>query len=108
PPVIPMQSVAAVKAKKDGPLFSKVILRTAVGPIVFRMHHPQALALRDAVAAVLADGPVAYDADAAPRPAAVEMAPAGDDDLSQLEMLRADGMISGEEFEAAKAALGRS
>ncbi|MEO5680338.1 MAG: hypothetical protein ABIS47_11790, partial [Acidimicrobiales bacterium] len=29
PPVIPMQSVAAVKAKKDGPLFSKVILRTA-------------------------------------------------------------------------------
>ncbi len=51
PPVIPMGSVAGVKAKKDGPLFSKVILRTAAGPIVFRMYHPQALEVRDAIEA---------------------------------------------------------
>ncbi len=53
PPVIPLDTVAAVKAKKDGPLFSKVVLRTAVGQIVFRMHHPQALSVRDAIAGLL-------------------------------------------------------
>ena len=51
PPVIPLSSVMAVKAKKDGPLFSKVILRTATGQIVFRMYHPQALQVRDAIEA---------------------------------------------------------
>jgi len=57
PPVIPMQSVAAVKAKKDGPLFSKVILRTAAGQIVFRMYHPQALQVRNAIEAARAQLP---------------------------------------------------
>jgi len=53
PPVIPLRSVASVKAKKDGPMFAKVMLRTATGPIVFRMHQPQALAVRDAINALL-------------------------------------------------------
>jgi len=54
PPVIPMCSVAAVKAKKDGPLFSKVLLRTPTGQVVFRMYHPQALLVRDTIEAARA------------------------------------------------------
>ncbi len=57
PPVIPLQTVASVKAKKDGPLFAKVVLRTATGQIVFRMHQPQALAVRDAIDGLLSGGP---------------------------------------------------
>ncbi len=53
PPVIPLRSVASVKAKKDGPMFAKVLLRTATGPIVFRMYQPQALAVRDAIDGLL-------------------------------------------------------
>lgn len=59
PPVIPLHTVVGVKAKKDGPLFSKVVLRTAAGQIVFRMHHPQALAVRDVIAGMLDDGSTA-------------------------------------------------
>jgi len=54
PPVIPMSSVLSVKAKKDGPLFSKVLLRTPAGQVVFRMYHPQALMVRDAIEAAKA------------------------------------------------------
>lgn len=53
PPVIPLGSVVSVKAKNDGPLFAKVLLRTASGQIVFRMHQPQALAVRDAIEGLL-------------------------------------------------------
>ena len=53
PPVIPLGSVASVKAKIDGPLFAKVLLRTTSGQIVFRMHKPQALAVRDAIEGLL-------------------------------------------------------
>ena len=54
PPVIPIDAVAGVKAKKDGPLFTKVLLRTALGTVTFRMHHPQALQVRDAIEAARA------------------------------------------------------
>ena len=57
PPLIPMQSVLAVKAKRDGPLFSKVLLRTATGQVVFRMPHEQAFQVRDAIETALADPP---------------------------------------------------
>jgi len=56
PPVIPMSTVASVKSRTDGPLFSKVFLRTATGQIVFRMHQPQAVMVRDAIAGLLAGG----------------------------------------------------
>lgn len=54
PPVIPIDAVAGVKAKKDGPLFTKVLLRTSLGTVTFRMHHPQALQVRDAIEAARA------------------------------------------------------
>lgn len=57
PPVIPLSAVASVKTRKDGPLFSKVVLRTEVGTIVFRMYTPQAVEVRDAIAGLLAAGP---------------------------------------------------
>ena len=53
PPVIALATVSGVKAKKDGPVFSKVQLRTANGPIVFRMIHADAQAVTAAIAALL-------------------------------------------------------
>lgn len=57
PPVIPLDAVAAVKTKRDGPLFTKVFLRTPVGQIVFRMLHDQAAQVRDAIEAAKAARP---------------------------------------------------
>jgi len=54
PPVIPMDIVASVKVRKDGPLFSKVFVRTKRATIVFRMYSPQAVEVRDAIADLLA------------------------------------------------------
>jgi hypothetical protein len=59
PPLIPLSTVASVRTRKDGPLFSKVLLRTDQHTIVFRMYSPQAVQVRDAIAALLAAGPVA-------------------------------------------------
>ncbi len=50
PPVIPLHTVISVRARRDGPLFSKVLLRTAQHTIVFRMYTPQAEVVRDAIA----------------------------------------------------------
>jgi len=57
PPVIPLQTVSSVKVRKDGPLFSKVLLRTERDTIVFRMYSPQAVEIRDAIAALLVRSP---------------------------------------------------
>ena len=57
PPVIPMRSVAGVKVKRDGPLFTKVFVRTAQGQIVFRMPHEHAFGVRDAIEASMASLP---------------------------------------------------
>ena len=57
PPVIPLDSVAAVKVKRDGPLFTKVVLRTSMGQIVFRILHEQAAEVRDAIEAAKAARP---------------------------------------------------
>ncbi len=56
PPVIALATVSGVKVKKDGPVFSKVQLRTASGPIVFRMIHSDAQAVTAAIAALLDAG----------------------------------------------------
>lgn len=107
PPVIPLSTVTAVRAKNDGPLFSKVVLRTDLGTFVFRMYSPQAVQVRDAIAGLLAAGPIAPFEVAAPVPAAGDEAPGpASDYLRQLETLRDDGMLSPEEFEAARAQLG--
>lgn len=101
PPVIPLASVrGAVKARKDGPLFSKVILRTRDRTISFRMHSPVAVQVRDVINALLAGETVAPVGSTAPPPP-VDWEPE-DEDLRQLQMLLADGMISPAEFEAAK------
>lgn len=106
PPVIPMGTVTSVKARKDGPLFSKVVLRTEAGTFVFRMYSPQAVEVRNAIAGLLAGGAVAAAA-AAPNGPVERPAPGpAADDLRHLESLRDDGMLSPEEFEAAKAQLG--
>lgn len=57
PPVIAMETVVAVKAKKDGPLFTKVLLRTKAAQIVFRMPHEQAFQVRDAIETAIANRP---------------------------------------------------
>jgi hypothetical protein len=107
PPVIPLSKVSSVKAKKDGPLFSKVVMRTDLGTIVFRMHSPQAVEVRDAIAGLLAAGPVAPDeAEATPPPPPPPPAAPAQDDLAQLEWLRDEGMLSPEQFEAARTQLG--
>ena len=106
PPVIPMGTVRSVKARKDGPLFSKLVLRTETATFVFRMYSPQAVEVRDTIGGLLAAGPVASPpaGNAAPlEPAAPATTP---DELLQLESLRDDGILSPEEFEAAKAQLG--
>ena len=105
PPVIPLSKVSSVRAKKDGPLFSQVVMRTDFGTIVFRMHAPQAVAVRNAIAGLLAAGPVDQGEAVAPPPPPPPAAPA-QDDLAQLEWLRDEGMLSPEQFEAAKAQLG--
>lgn len=53
PPVIALPTVSGVKLKKDGPVFSKVLLRTANGPVVFRMIHSEAQAVSSAIAGLL-------------------------------------------------------
>jgi hypothetical protein len=73
------------------------------------MHSPQAVEVRDAIAELLAAGPppaghVAPPAEPAPAPSAP--APSADDDLRQLQWLRDEGMLSPEQFEAARAKLG--
>lgn len=55
PPVIPLHTVRSVKTRKDGPLFSKVLVRTDVKTIVFRMATTQAVEVRDAIAALLTE-----------------------------------------------------
>lgn len=54
PPVIPLAAVESVRARKDGPVFSKVLVRTASQTIVFRMISPKALQVRDAINELLA------------------------------------------------------
>jgi hypothetical protein len=104
PPVIPLSTVrGTVKAKKDGPLFSKVVLRTEARTITFRMYPPVALQLRDILNALLAGQAVAPVGSTAPAPPK-DWEPASED-LQQLQALVADGMLSPEEFEAAKAQL---
>lgn len=107
PPVIPLRDVRSVKARKDGPLFSKVLVRTGDQTIVFRMYSPQAVQVRDVIAALLAGEDVApvARADSAASAAFSPPTEPADDDLRQLESLRDDGMISAEEFEAARAQL---
>ena len=56
PPVIPLDTVTSVKTRKDGPLFSKVLLRTEQKTIVFRMVSAQAVEVRDAIAEQLVAG----------------------------------------------------
>jgi len=105
PPLIPMHVVASVKVRKDGPMFSKVFLRTDTQTVIFRMHSPQAVEVRDAIAALVAGGPGAPTGVApTPRPPAAAPAPDGDD-IRQLEQLRDEGMLTLEQFEAAKAQL---
>ena len=100
PPVIPLSTVTSVKARKDGPLFSKVLVRTQAGTVVFRMYSPQAVEVRDAIADALAAGPLPM------APSAPVLAPdPADDDLRHLESLRDEGLLTAEQFEAAKAAL---
>lgn len=104
PPVIPLAAVrGTAKARKDGPLFSKVILRTEQRTISFRMHSPVAVQVRDTINALLAGETVAPMGSTAPAPP-VDWEP-GSEDLRQLEALQADGMLSAEELEAAKAQL---
>ena len=57
PPVIPLHTVTSVKARKDGPLFSKVLVRTERKTIVFRMASAQAVEVRDTIAALLSEAP---------------------------------------------------
>jgi hypothetical protein len=104
PPVIPLSTVrGTAKARKDGPLFSKVILRTDRRTITFRMHSPVAVQVRDTINALLAGEDVAPVGSTAPPPPK-DWEPESDD-LQQLRALVADGMLSPEEFEAAKAQL---
>lgn len=105
PPVIPLHTVASVRTRKDGPLFSKVLLRTDRDVITFRMYSPQAVEVRDVLADLLAAGPPPLDMASV---AAPPSQPPDDtsDDLRQLESLRDEGMLSAEEFEAARAQLG--
>jgi len=53
PPVIPLEMVLSVKCRRDGPLFSKVLVRTEQRTITFRMPSPQAVEVRDTVAGLL-------------------------------------------------------
>jgi hypothetical protein len=106
PPVIPLHTVRSVKARKDGPLFSKVILQAAGDTIVFRMHSPQAVEVRDAIAALVAAGPPVGRVAASAAPPAPPTPDTAGDDLRQLQLLRDEGFLSPEEFEAAKAQLG--
>lgn len=107
PPVIPLASVRSVKARKDGPLFSKVIVRTDQRTISFRMHSPVAVQVRNTISALLAGEvvePIGSTAPAAPKDWEPEPGSASED-LQQLQALVADGMLSPEEFEAARAQL---
>lgn len=64
PPVIPLHTVTSVKARRDGPLFSKVLVRTDRKTIVFRMATAQAVEVRDAIAQHMeggAEGPAGED-----------------------------------------------
>jgi len=105
PPLIPLHLVASVKVRKDGPLFSKVFVRTDQHTIVFRMHSSQAVQVRDAIAELVAAGPEARARPSSPTPPPHPVPERSDDDLRQLELLRDDGMLSPEQFEAAKAQL---
>ncbi len=105
PPVIPLHTVRSVKARTDGPLFSKVLIRTERSTVVFRMHSPQAVEVRDIIQDLLAGRPVASVESTAPSAAAPAPEPGGDD-LRQLELLRDEGFLTSEQFEEARAQLG--
>jgi len=104
PPLIPMHVVASVKVRKDGPMFSKVLLRTDTQTVIFRMYSPQAVEVRDAIAKLVAGGP-RTPIGVAPASAPPAAPPPDGDDIRQLEQLRDEGMLSLEQFEAAKAQL---
>jgi len=102
PPLIPLHGVASVKVRKDGPLFSKVFVRTHTQTIIFRMLAPQAVQVRDAIAELVAHGPPVPGLATTSTPTVP--APDGDD-LRQLELLRDQGMLTAEQFEVARAQL---
>lgn len=106
PPVIPLSTLrGTVKVRKDGPLFSKVILRTNDRTIGFRMHSPVAVQVRDLLNALLAGESVTPVGSTAPPPPVDWQPEPESEDLQQLQALVADGMLSPQEFEAAKAQL---
>jgi len=104
PPLIPLHTVASVKVRKDGPVFSKVFVRTRAQTIIFRMHSPQAVEVRDAIADLVAAGPRA-PAERASAPPPPPAAAQGGEDLRQLELLRDEGMLTPEQFAAARTQL---
>ncbi len=107
PPVIPLRTVTSVRARKDGPLFSKLVLRTGEATLSFRMYSPQAVQMRDVIAGlVAAEPPEVAVAVGGPATVGPAVAAPNADELRQLEELRDEGLLSPEQFEAAKAQLG--
>jgi len=92
--VTPIKSVSSVQAKKDGIMFTKVIVFASGNEIEFRIPHNEAQRFKDEVMKlVLKPSESSAPTAAAPDPL---------DQLKKLAELRDSGVINPEEFEAKK------
>jgi hypothetical protein len=96
--VIPIKSVSSVQAKKDGFVFTKVIVFASGNTIEFRIAHAEAVRFKDAIMGLVLNPPTTH---AAPAAAPVDVA----DQLRKLAELRNDGILTESEFAAQKTKL---
>lgn len=109
--VLPIRSIASVSAHRDGLVNSLVKVTSAGGEVAFRVSHKEAATIRETIVGLInaAHAPAPAAAPAAPAPVAVppaQPAPApaaGGHSLAELAQLHAQGVLTDEEFAAAKA-----
>lgn len=102
--VIPMRSITSVTTRRDSILNDVVSVITAGNTIDMRVSRSEGQALKSTILAQMnaAHAPVTVTA-AATAPAAPAAAPSAADHIAQLAQLHQSGVLSDEEFAAAKA-----
>jgi hypothetical protein len=100
--VIPLRAASSVQAKKDGMVYTKVIIYASGNTIEFRMAHTEAQRLKDVVSGLI----LGTYAEAPPSPSPSPVVQQGvADELEQLKKLgelRDAGVLTNEEFEVKK------
>lgn len=99
--ITPVRAISSVQTKKDGALYTKVFVYASGNNIEFKFTHGDANRFRSIVTEQLTAGPATQSAPAALAAPTVDVA----DQLTKLAALKAQGILTDEEFAAQKAKL---